>query len=240
MSTQSFLIKVVWRFVSRTYFIAPPTCRRALFRSDPLTANVQNTAQHHLPLLVGVCSCSVGDPAVAQTALPVAQTVGVQIRPRRATDLPQCVDALAEVQRADAYPQRWPVDPAAWLDPSDSLAAWVADSDGAILGHVVVTACTDDPTLAQTIGRPISELARVSRLFVTPAGRGSGLARDLLTQAGSFAVHAGFGLVLDVVDGSANAIAVYEHLGWRLVELRPAVWTTVDGLHPLLRLYVLP
>ena len=172
--------------------------------------------------------------------LAVAQTVGVQIRPRRATDLPQCVDALAEVHRTDAYPQRWPVDPAAWLDPSDSLGAWVADSDGAILGHVVVTTCTDDPTLAQTIGRPFSEMARVSRLFVTPAGRGSGLARDLLAQAGSFALHAGFGLALDVVDDSANAIAVYEHLGWRLVEFRTAVWTTVDGRHPLLRLYVLP
>jgi GNAT superfamily N-acetyltransferase len=146
---------------------------------------------------------------------------------------------LAEVHRADAYPKRWPLDPAAWLDPSDSLAACVADINGAILGHVVVTACTDDPTLAQATGRPISELASVSRLFVTPAGRGAGLARDLLAQAGSFAVRAGFGLVLDVVADSTNAIAVYEHLGWRLVDCRPAVWTTDDGRHPLLRLYAL-
>ena len=56
-------------------------------------------------------------------------------------------------------------------------------------------------------------------------------------QAESFAVHAGFGLVLDVVDDAANAIAVYEHLGWRR---RPAVWTTDDGRHPLMRLHVLP
>jgi GNAT superfamily N-acetyltransferase len=169
----------------------------------------------------------------------VAQTVVVQIRPRRATDLPQCVDVLAELHRVDAYPQRWPVDPAIWLNPSDSLAAWVADGDGAILGHVVVTACRDDLGLAQTTGRPISKLARVSRLFVTPAAQGSGLARDLLAQAGSFAAQAGFGLVLDVVDDSEHAIAVYEHLGWRLVEVRRAVWTTVDGRHPLLRLYIL-
>jgi len=163
----------------------------------------------------------------------------MQVRPRRPTDLTGCVDALAEVHRADAYPKQWPVDPASWLDPSDSLAAWVADSNGAIVGHVVVTACTNDPTLAQATGRPISELASVSRLFVTPAGRGAGLARDLLSQAGSFAMHAGLGLVLDVVDDAANAIAVYEHLGWRLVDCRPSVWTTDDGLHPLLRVYAL-
>jgi hypothetical protein len=52
-------------------------------------------------------------------------------------------------------------------------------------------------------------------------------------------MHAGLGLVLDVVDDAADAIAVYEHLGWRLVDCRPAVWTTDDGLHPLLRAYAL-
>ena len=76
-------------------------------------------------------------------------------------------------------------------------------------------------------------------LLVTPAVRGAGLARALLDQDGSFAMHAGLGLVLDVVDDAADAIAVYEHLGWRLVDCRPAVWTTDDGLHPLLRAYAL-
>lgn len=164
----------------------------------------------------------------------------MNVRPRRPADLPACVDALTEVHRVDGYPKRWPVDPAAWLDPSNSIAAWVAESNGAILGHVIVTTCPDDPTLAHATGRPISELASVSRLFVRPAGRGVGLARDLLTEAASFAAHAGLGLVLEVLDDAASAIALYERLGWRLLERRPAVWTTDDGHNPLLRLYVLP
>ncbi|HYO20201.1 MAG TPA: GNAT family N-acetyltransferase, partial [Dermatophilaceae bacterium] len=163
----------------------------------------------------------------------------MHVRPRRPTDLTACVDVLAEIHRADGYPRQWPVDPASWLDPSDSLAAWVAESNGAIVGHVVVTACADDPTPEQATGRPTSELASVSRLFVSPAGRGVGTARALLSQAGSFATHAGLGLVLDVVDDAADAIAVYEHLGWRLVDCRPAVWTTDDGHRPLLRVYAL-
>lgn len=67
-----------------------------------------------------------------------------------------------------------------------------------------------------------------------------GLAGDLLTEAVSFAVHANLGLVLEVVDDAANAIALYERLGWHLVARRPAVWTTDDGHNPPLRLYVLP
>lgn len=164
----------------------------------------------------------------------------MNVRLRRPADLPACVDALAEVHRLNGYPKRWPVDPTAWLDPSNSLAAWVAESNGAILGHVIVTMCPDDPTLASATGCAISELASVSRLFVSPAGRGVGLARDLLTQAASFAVQAGLGLVLEVLDDAANAIALYERLGWRLVERRPAGWKNDDGRSPLLRLYVLP
>jgi len=166
--------------------------------------------------------------------------VQVHVHPRRRVDLPACVDALAKVHRGDGYPIRWPVDPVAWLDPPHAIGAWVAGSEGAIAGHIVLTAGVDDQVLARATGRPTGQLARVCRLFVTAEARDTGLARALLATAAAFAARAQLGLVLDVVDDSADAIAVYEHLGWRLVDRRYADWTSDAGGHPLLRRYFLP
>lgn len=36
------------------------------------------------------------------------------------------------------------------------------------------------------------------------------------------------------------AVALYERFGWRLVDRRPANWTTATGARPYLRVYLAP
>jgi hypothetical protein len=47
-------------------------------------------------------------------------------------------------------------------------------------------------------------------------------------------------LVLDVVDDGGPAVALYEQLGWRLVDQRLAEWTAPDGHQPPIRVYLAP
>jgi GNAT superfamily N-acetyltransferase len=134
---------------------------------------------------------------------------------------------------ADGYPAVWPTDPAGWLSPAGLVGAWVVEQDGALCGHVSV------------VRPPVPEAspggqAEVSRLFVAPAARGQQLGAALLTTASSWADAQGLGLSLEVVDDAAPAAALYERLGWRLVERRPATWMAPTGHRPLLRVYRAP
>ncbi|MGH8880223.1 MAG: GNAT family N-acetyltransferase, partial [Stackebrandtia sp.] len=88
---------------------------------------------------------------------------------------------------------------------------------------------------------PGKPLAAISRLFVTPKGRGRGWGSALLDTATRAAEHAGRGLMLSVVDdGRSPAVAVYEHLGWRLIAKLDGSWTLPDGTTPVLRYYLAP
>ena len=156
----------------------------------------------------------------------------IHLRPRADQDLPACVRALAAVHAVDRYPMVWPADPVSWLSPPGGSAAWVVGptpADGkptVVLGHVCVVRETD--------------VALVSRLFVAPAGRGQGLGASLLGAALTHAATYDLHLMLDVVDDDGPAAALYERLGWRLVERRPADWTAPDGRRPQLRVYRAP
>ncbi|MER6943659.1 GNAT family N-acetyltransferase [Nonomuraea sp. NPDC000554] len=141
------------------------------------------------------------------------------IRPRTGADLDACVRALAEVQAADRYPVDWPDDPHGWLSPDDLTGAWVAIDDGVVLGHV---------GLAGTA---------VTRLFVTPAARGSGLAAALLDTV---LAAAGTPLTLEVSDEGGAAIAFYERQGWRRVGSARARWLNAAGEPALVHQYVSP
>jgi GNAT superfamily N-acetyltransferase len=81
----------------------------------------------------------------------------------------------------------WPADPAEWLSPSGSATAWVAEDPaaGSIVGHVCVVRGVDDPVVASLAGVASDRLASVSRLFVSPAARGRGLAQALLAELSS-------------------------------------------------------
>lgn len=141
----------------------------------------------------------------------------VEIRPRRATDLPECVQVLLEVHQSDAYPDRWPEDPQTWLLPG--VESWVAVNGGRIVGHVCLVDRDDSKW--------------VSRLLVRPGNRGQRIGEALLRAA-----RARGQLMLDVIENSTHAVRLYERTGWTLIETRPAGWILADGTRPVERIYV--
>lgn len=149
------------------------------------------------------------------------------LRTRTDADLARCVDALRAAHDIDGYPDTWPEDAASWLTPAEFVGAWVAVDGGEVLGHIAVV--SDDT----------SELS-VTRLFVTPAAQRRGVASALLMAAVGHARNEQRQLSLDVVDVSTAAIALYEKLGWRLVDVRPASWVMTNGRRPVERRYVHP
>lgn len=161
------------------------------------------------------------------------------VRRRVDRDLPGSIRALREVHDVDGYPARWPADPAAWLTPSRTVACWVAEAAGVIVGHVCLVGGVVDDVLSRLTGVPAGGLSAVSRLYVAPQGRGRGLGAGLLAAATACAADRGLQAVLEVVEGS-GAVRLYERLGWRLVDHRSADWTTPAGVRPPIRVYVRP
>jgi ribosomal protein S18 acetylase RimI-like enzyme len=142
-----------------------------------------------------------------------------RIRNRGEADLSLCVEALRAVYQASGYPVNWPADPAQWLQPSEILQAWVAETDEMpVAGHVILRR---SPGAARS--------AEVSRLFVVPAARRRGVALALLEAAMRAAAENDLDLFLDVTDDLRAARALYERAGFRLVSTARADWTTPDG-----------
>ncbi|MFD4942223.1 GNAT family N-acetyltransferase [Streptomyces sp. NPDC058239] len=162
----------------------------------------------------------------------------IEIRRRRGDDMEACVDALATVHEADRYPVEWPADPGAWLTPHGLLDAWVAVDGPTVLGHVALTRTED--VLAKETGLPAADLASVARLFARSEARRRGVGGALLDMVTASAAADGVRLVLEVEDGGAAAIALYERAGWRYVGSRTDDWTTADGRPARLHAYVAP
>ncbi|MBB5783527.1 GNAT family N-acetyltransferase [Nonomuraea jabiensis] len=144
----------------------------------------------------------------------------MEIRDRTPDDLDACTKALAEVQAGDRYPVDWPRDPARWLTPDGLIGAWIAVEAGAVLGHVALTRDME-----------------VTRLFVTPAARGRGLAARLLDTVRAAAEAP---LKLEVSSEGTAAIAFYERSGWRRVGSSRARWLNAAGEPALVYHYVSP
>ncbi|MFE0632034.1 GNAT family N-acetyltransferase [Streptomyces sp. NPDC058864] len=152
----------------------------------------------------------------------------IRVRRRREADLDACVRVLAAVHDRDGYPVDWPAAPAAWLSGTRSLAAWVAESDGAVVGHVGLGPGTGDdaaPGLwSAREGVGAAPTAVVGRLFVAPAARGHGIGALLMTAAVEEARLRGLHPVLDVVASDTAAAALYERLGWTLLATVEQEW----------------
>jgi ribosomal-protein-alanine N-acetyltransferase len=164
----------------------------------------------------------------------------IVLRTTEPGDLDGCVAMLRRVHEIDGYPSRWPADPGRWLTPSGQVAAWVAEDDGHLAGHVALVRGVRTPCLLQATGRDAAELGGIARLFTDPAARRQGLARALLDAAAAHARACGLVPVLDVVADSASAIALYERSGWTMAGTQTATWVTAAGVAPTLRCYVGP
>ena len=162
------------------------------------------------------------------------------VRGRTTEDLSGCVRALREVHGTDGYPAVWPASPSDWLNPPGCCAAWVAMSGNSVIGHVCLIRGVDDPLVTALTGGGPDRLAAVSRLFVAPSSRGHHVGADLLAALSGFASEKNLQLMLDVVDDESPAVALYERLGWQLVDRRRADWATPDGRRLPLRVYLAP
>ncbi|MGA8112719.1 MAG: GNAT family N-acetyltransferase [Actinocatenispora sp.] len=171
-------------------------------------------------------------------------TSPLDISPRSDDDLPASVEALHRVHLKDGYPMVWPADPAGWLSPDDTVAAWVARQGADLVGHVLLRRA-EDPRVAEQLatltGLPPERIGSLARLFVAPEARRLGVAAALLRHVATEADARGMRAMLDVVDDySTGAIALYERQGWLHVGSGTATWTAPDGSHPGLRYYLSP
>jgi GNAT superfamily N-acetyltransferase len=165
---------------------------------------------------------------MSSDTVPTATTPGRRVRRRTDADLDACVTALAEVHARDGYPVNWPDRPARWLAPSAQLAAWVAELDGRVVGHAGLSRSEAGDAAAALWSRRegvrADEAAVVGRLFVAPSARGHGLGALLMAQAVTEARERGLHPVLDVVESDAAAVALYERLGWELLDTVEQWW----------------
>lgn len=150
------------------------------------------------------------------------------VRRRTADDLDGCVRALAAVHARDGYPVNWPDRPGDWLARPSQYAAWVAQRDCRIVGHIALSPAEAGDVApgvwSRRRGVDTGATAVVGRLFVDPAARGHGFGALLIAQAVSQARERGLHPVLDVVASDAAATALYERLGWELLATTEQRW----------------
>jgi GNAT superfamily N-acetyltransferase len=146
--------------------------------------------------------------------------VQVVIRRRRAFDLAALEALAAEVLAVDGYPPRVPDDLARFVAAPSALAAFVADGDGKVVGHVCLSPSGSPEVMAMArdaLDAAPEQLCVVARLFVAPGHRRAGIAGHLLGAALDEARVLGRRPVLDVATHLETAVALYERLGWRRV-----------------------
>lgn len=145
--------------------------------------------------------------------------VAMLVRARRDDDVEQCQELARIVHAADGYPPFLPGgDLRRFLLAPESLAAWVAEVDGQILGQVALHSYSSAPVMtlaSEATGRRVEELGVVARLLVSLDVRRQGIGRALLLRAAGAAVERGRSPVLDVSSRFTAAVGLYESCGWR-------------------------
>lgn len=144
----------------------------------------------------------------------------MQVRPRTPSDVDECVRIAEAVHDQDGYPAYLATSFKDFIVTDDALATWVAEHDGAVIGHAALHRHTipDVLTIASdALGRPIDQLGVVARLFVDPERRQLGAGDALLEQATLEARSRGLWPILDVCSDFTAAITLYERRGWTRV-----------------------
>jgi gamma-glutamylcyclotransferase (GGCT)/AIG2-like uncharacterized protein YtfP/GNAT superfamily N-acetyltransferase len=144
----------------------------------------------------------------------------VEVRPRLDSDIGACVELAGRVQSTDGYPPHLDGELRDFVISSDAIAAWVAVCDGTVAGHVALHARSAGPVMrlvTERLGLAAADVAVVTRLFVSPQCRRSGIGRTLLRSATAAALDRKLVPILDAGTPLAGAIALYEQAGWRRV-----------------------
>lgn len=97
------------------------------------------------------------------------------VRPRESRDLAEAATVLTAVHESDGYPVEGVKDPEAWLSPEGLLAAWVAELDGHVVGHVAINSPQPGEEVArlwrEESGDDDSHIGVLARLFVAREAR---------------------------------------------------------------------
>jgi GNAT superfamily N-acetyltransferase len=161
----------------------------------------------------------------------------IVIRRKHHVDANACLELARLTHEVDGYPKYLPDDLDAFVNNPAEMAAWVAESACRLVGHVAVHGATGDPAspvASSETGLAAEEMLVIARLMVHPKARRKGVGRQLLDAATSYAATRQRMPVLDVLQESSAAIALYEDLGWRCAG--PLV-LPLHG-HPALQLWV--
>jgi GNAT superfamily N-acetyltransferase len=141
----------------------------------------------------------------------------MKIRVRTEEDLDACVTLATWVREVDNYPKYLTTDFKSFLVRPDAINAWIAEEDGAVVGHVSLHENSSREAMecaSNFTGVSVEYLATVARLLVSPECRGHGIGRSLLETSAQHARQLGFTPMLDVVTSSVHAIELYERCGW--------------------------
>ena len=163
------------------------------------------------------------------------------IRQRVPADLDNCVRALRAVHEADGYPVNWPADPGRWLNPPETLAAWVC-ADPQLGGHVLVSSVSE---AARSAATAVSGLGR-SPVTPSPGAAGRPLTVPSLGELGrSFAAaassHGEAGLTVAVAGEAGLTVAVAGEAGLTVAAACEAGRSlAAPGLGEVGRLFVVP
>ena len=138
-------------------------------------------------------------------------------RERVDADLDACVRLARMTHELDRYPMFLPDDLRRFIVVPDALAAWVAELDGEIIGHVALRSHSSAAVLtmaSEALKMPPDRLGVIARLLVSPRHRRHGIGRSLLELACGDAQARGLWPILDVVTYQHAAIALYDKCGW--------------------------
>lgn len=156
-------------------------------------------------------------------------------RPRRDDDLSSLAEILVRQQPETRYPFRWPQErgPEDFIRRANELEAWVAELDGAVVGHVALQSVADDDELGEiwstAHGVTVAQLRCISVLFADRRLARRGIGSSLLSRATERALAEGGAPVLDVVAEHRDARRLYAGQGWVEVGRSRPVWLPADA-----------